>query len=59
MIAASFAVIGVVFLFLPLKLISLLPASAVSRLLTIIFVLAGTSVSVMADLFGMPLYLLK
>lgn len=58
-IAASLALIGVVFLFLPLKLISVLPQSAVSRLLTIFFVLAGTAVSVMADLFGMPLYLLK
>ena len=59
MIFASLAGIAIVCLFIPIKLISLLPAGAVSRILTIIFVSVGTIVSVLADLFGVPLYIMK
>ena len=59
MIFASLAGIAIVYLFIPIKLISLLPAGAVSRILTIIFVSVGTIVSVLADLFGVPLYIMK
>ena len=59
MIFASLAGIAVICLFIPLRLISLLPAGAVSRILTIIFVSVGTIVSVLADLFGVPLYIMK
>jgi len=58
-IIASLAGIAIVCLFIPLKLISLLPAGAVSRILTIIFVSAGTIASVLADLFGVPFYIMK
>lgn len=53
------ALVAIVCLFIPLKLISLLPAGPVSRFLTILFVTVGTLVSVLADLFGIPLYLMK
>ena len=59
MVFASLAGIAVICLFIPLRLISLLPAGAVSRILTIIFVSVGTIVSVLADLFGVPLYIMK
>lgn len=59
MIIASLAGIAIVCLFIPLKLISLLPTGAVSRILTIIFVSAGTITSVLADLFGVPFYIMK
>ena len=59
MIFASLAGIAVICLFIPLRLISLLPAGAVSRILTIIFVSVGTIVSVLADLFGVALYIMK
>ena len=59
LIFASLAGIAIICLFIPLKLISLLPAGAVSRILTIIFVSVGTIVSVLADLFGVPLYIMK
>lgn len=59
LITASLAGIAILCLFIPLKLITLLPAGPVSRLLTIIFVSAGTIISVLADLFGIPLYILK
>jgi glycerophosphoryl diester phosphodiesterase len=59
MIFASLAGIAIISLFIPLKLISLLPAGAMSRILTIIFVSVGTIVSVLADLFGVPLYIMK
>lgn len=58
-ILASLAGIAIVCLFIPLKLISLLPAGAVSRILTIVFVSAGTIASVLADLFGVPFYIMK
>ena len=51
---------AVVFLFLPLKLITVLDLPVtVSRPLTIFFVMAGVLVSLLADLFGTPLYILK
>ncbi len=59
LIAVSLAGIAIICLFIPLKLITLLPTGPVSRLLTIIFVSAGTIISVLADLFGIPLYILK
>ena len=59
MIFASLAGIAIICLFIPLKLISLLPAGAVSRILTIIFVSVGTIVSVLADLLGIPFYIMK
>ena len=59
LMAGSLAGIAVVCLFVPLKLISLLPAGPLSRVLTILFVSAGTIVSVLADLFGIPLYIMK
>lgn len=60
LIAVVLAGIAIAFLFIPLKLISILslPAS-VSRLLTIFFVAAGVIVSALADLFSMPLYMIK
>ena len=52
--------IAVVFLFLPLKIIGMLALpSAVSRFLTILFVVAGVIISALADLFAVPLYLMK
>ncbi len=59
LIFASLAGIAIICLFIPLKLISLLPAGAVSRILTITFVSLGTITSVLADLFGVPLYIMK
>ena len=59
LIMGSLAGIAVICLFIPLKLISLLPAGPVSRLLTVFFVIAGVVVSALADLFGMPFYLIK
>ena len=59
LITGSLVALAVICLFLPLKLITLLPAGPVSRLLTVLFVTAGTVISVLADLFGVPLYLLK
>jgi glycerophosphoryl diester phosphodiesterase len=60
LIAGVLAGIAVVFLFIPLKLISILSLPAtVSRLLTIFFVAAGVIVSALADLFSIPLYMIK
>ncbi len=59
LIAVSLIGIAILCLFIPLKLITLLPAGPVSRVLTIFFVSAGTIVSVLADLFGIPLYIMK
>ena len=59
-IGVSLAVIAVICLFLPLKLITTLSMpSALRRPLTIFFVLAGLIISVLADLFATPLYLLE
>ena len=59
MIFVSLAGIAIICLFIPLRLISLLPAGVLSRILTIIFVSVGTIASVIADLFGVPLYIMK
>ena len=59
LIAVSLIGIAILCLFIPLKLITMLPAGPLSRLLTIFFVSAGTIVSVLADLFGIPLYIMK
>ena len=59
-VACNLAVIAVVFLFLPLKLIGILPLpAALSRVLTIFFALSGVVISLLADMFGIPLYILK
>ena len=59
LIVVSLTAIAVICLFLPLKLITMVPQGSVSRFLTVLFVTAGTAVSILADLFGVPLYLLK
>lgn len=54
------ALVGVIFLFLPLKVISILSLQGgFSRLLTIFFVAAGVIISALTDLFAIPLYLMK
>lgn len=59
-IAVSLAIIAAICLVLPLKIIYLLPmADSVRRFLTVFFVIAGVIVSVLADLFAMPVYLMK
>ena len=51
---------AVVLLFLPLKIISVLPLSpAASRILTVFFVTAGVILSSLVYLFSTPLYLMK
>lgn len=60
LIVVLLAGVLLVFLALPLKLIGMLPLSGpVSRLLTVFFVTGGVLISVLADLLGTPLYLLK
>ena len=59
LIFGSLAGLAIVCLFIPLKLITLLPAGSFSRLLTVLFVTAGVAISVLADLLGMPLYITK
>lgn len=59
LIAGSLIGIAVICLFIPLKLITMMPSGTLSRLLTIFFVSAGTIVSVLADLLGIPLYIMK
>ena len=59
MILLSLAGIAILCLFIPLKLISLLPAGNLSRILTIVFVTVGTIVSILTDFLGVPLYMLK
>lgn len=59
-LAAAVTSGAVIALFIPIKLISIIPLpAAVSRLLTIFFVLAGTVVSVLVDMVAIPWYLLK
>ena len=59
-IAASLAAVAVICLFLPLKIITTLSMpAAISRPLTIFFVLAGLIISLLTDLFAIPLYLLE
>ena len=59
LVAGSITGIAIVCLFIPLKLVTLLPAGPLNRILTILFVSAGTMISALADLFGIPLYLMK
>ncbi len=59
MIFGSLAGMAVICLFIPLKLISLLPAGPLSRFLTILFVTAGTMISLLTALLGIPLYIMK
>ena len=59
-IGGTIAGIAVVFLFIPLKLISILPLpGSVSRVLIIIFVIAGVVISALIDLVCMPMYIMK
>ena len=59
-IVVGLAAVIAVAILIPLALISVLPLSAgVSRVLTILFVIGGTCLSALADLFGIPLYLMK
>ena len=59
-IAVLVAGTAAICLFIPLKLISVLSLpDPVSRLLTIIFVVAGVIISALADLFAIPIYLMK
>ena len=59
-IGGILAVVAVVFLFLPLKILSIisLPA-ALNSILTIFFVVLGVIISMAVDLLGTPLYILK
>ncbi len=59
-IGGTIAGIAVVFLFIPLKLISILPLpGSVSRVLIIIFVIAGVVISALIDLVCIPMYIMK
>ena len=59
-IAVSLAIIAAICLVLPLKIIYLLPmADSVRRFLTVFFVIVGVIISVIADLFATPVYLMK
>ena len=59
-IIATLLVIAVVFLFIPLKLIDILPLPAlISRPMIILFAIVGVIISILADLVGIPVYLLK
>ena len=59
MIIGSLTGMAIFCLFIPLKLITFLPAGAVSRFLTVLFVTAGTIISMLTALLGIPLYILK
>ena len=59
MIIGSLTGMAIICLFIPLKLITFLPAGAVSRFLTVLFVTAGTIISMLTALLGIPLYILK
>ena len=59
MIIGSLTGMAIICLFIPLKLIAFLPAGAVSRFLTVLFVTAGTIISMLTALLGIPLYILK
>lgn len=59
-IAVSLAIIAAICLVLPLKIIYLIPmADQIRRFLTVFFVIAGVIISVIADLFATPVYLMK
>ena len=59
LILGSLTGVAIICLFIPLKLITMMPAGVLSRILTIIFVTAGTLISLLTDLLGIPLYMLK
>ena len=59
LVLGALSLTAIVCLFMPLKLVSMLPAGPLSRFLTVLFVTAGTVISVLADLFGIPVYLMK
>ena len=59
-IAVLLAAVVLVFLVLPLALLQLLPLSAgVRRALTVFLLCSGVLLSLLADLFALPLYLMK
>ena len=59
-IAVSLAIIAAICLVLPLKIIYLIPmADQIRRFLTVFFVIVGVIISVIADLFATPVYLMK
>ena len=59
-IAGTLLVVAVVCLFIPLKLIDILPLpTLVSRPLIIFVAIVGVIISILADLVGIPVYLLK
>ena len=59
-IAVLLAAVVLLLLVLPLALIQILPLSAnIRRALTVFFVTSGVLLSVLADLFATPLYLMK
>ena len=59
-IAVLLAAVVLILLVLPLALIQILPLSAgVRRALTVFFVTSGVLLSLLADLFATPLYLMK
>ena len=58
--AAALGIIVLVCLVLPLVIIYALPLSGgIERILTIIFILFGCAISLLADLFATPLYIMK
>ena len=59
LIIASLAGMAIICLFIPLKLITLLPTGPASRILTIFFLTTGTIISMLTALLGIPLYILK
>ena len=59
-IIATLIVVAIVCLFIPLKLINILPLpTLIGRPLIILFAIVGVIISTLADLLGIPLYLLK
>ena len=57
---AAIGIVAVIALVLPLAIVQALPLSAgASRILTIVFVLLGSSVSLLASLCTTPLYIMK
>jgi len=59
-ITATMVVVAIVCLFIPLKLIDILPLpTLVSRPLIILFAIGGVIISALTDLVGIPVYLLK
>ena len=57
---AALGIIIVLFLVLPLLIIDVLPLPpGIGRIFTIVFVLFGCAISLFADLFATPLYIMK